>query len=118
MGVQTVVLGTYTVGEVPPTLEYQFLDSSGTAISLVGFTVARFNWGLWVGGTPITDAITDEATISDALNGRVTYAWTGAEFATTGRHAGQFFVNDGTTQFASLVIEWQVCAAIGTPPVV
>jgi hypothetical protein len=118
VGVQTVVLGSFTVGEVPPTLEYQFLDAAGVPISLVGFTVARFNWGLWLGGTPSTGSVTKIATVSDALNGRVTYAWDGDEFASPGRHAGQFFVNDGITQYASLVIEWQVCAAVGAAPAV
>lgn len=116
MGVRTVALGSFTVGEVPPTLEYQFLDSAGVPVSLVGFTTARFNWGRWVGGTPSLGAVTDTATVSDALNGRVTHTWDGDEFALPGRYAGQFFVNDGTTQLASLVIEWQVCAAVGVPP--
>lgn len=118
MGVQTVILGSFTVGEVPPTLEYQFLDALGAPLSLIGYTTARFNWGLWIGGTPSTGSVTDSATVSDALNGRVTHTWDGDEFAVPGRHVGQFFVNNGTNQLASLVVEWQVCAGIGVAPTV
>lgn len=116
MGVQLVNLGSFTVGEVPPTLEYQFLDAAGVPISLVGFTTAQFNWGSWIGGTPTTGSVVGLAAVSDALNGRVTHDWTGDEFATAGRHVGQFFVNNGTSQLASYVIEWQVCAGVGLAP--
>lgn len=114
----SVLLGSFTVGEVPPSLEYQFLDSTGVPISLVGFGVARFQWATYAGSTIAEGPFLDTATITDAVNGRVTHAWDGDEFAATGRHRGQFFVNDGATQYASIVIEWNVCASIGAPPTV
>jgi len=114
--VNTAFLGSFVVGEVPSALEYQFLDSDGVPISLIGFTVARFQWGAYVGGSLASGPFIETATITDALNGRVTFVWDGDEFSVTGLHRGQFFVNDGTNQFASIFIEWNVCASIGAPP--
>lgn len=115
-GTRITILGSFTVGEVPPTLEYQYLDSDGVAISLAGYGVAQFHWASYAGGSPVVGPFNETASISDALNGRVTYSWDGDEFATPGRYLGQFFVNNGTNQLASILIEWHVCAAVGTPP--
>lgn len=113
----SVYLGSYVVGEVPPPLEYQFLDADGAPINLTGFTVVRFQWSEYVQGQFISPVI-EIGTVSDAALGLVTYVWDGDEFASPGEHAGMFFVNNGTVQYASILITWQVCLPIGTPPAV
>lgn len=113
----SVELGSYVVGEVPPPLEYQFLDADGVPINLTGFATARFHWGDYVQGQ-FVNPVVETALITDAVAGKVTYAWDGDEFDGPGEHAGMFFVNDGTTQYASILITWQVCLAVGVPPVV
>lgn len=113
----SVELGSFVVGEVPPPLEYQFLDANGVAINLTGFTVVTFQWSELVQGQ-FVNPVTETGTVSDALNGVVTYVWDGDEFDAPGAHAGIFYVNDGTTQYASILITWQVCLPIGTPPAV
>lgn len=113
----SVYLGSYVVGEVPPPLEYQFLDADGVPINLTGFTVVRFQWSEYVQGQFISPVV-ENGTVSDAALGLVTYVWDGDEFASPGEHAGMFFVNNGTVQYASILITWQVCLPIGTPPAV
>jgi len=111
------LLGSFVVGEVPPNLVYQFLDADGVAINLTGFGTITFSWGLLDSSGLVLDPTSAAGSLADATTGQVQYAWTGAEFATTGEHAGLFYVNDGTTQYASQLIVWQVCSAIGAPPV-
>lgn len=113
----SVELGSFVVGEVPPPLEYQFLDADGAPINLTGFTVVTFQWSEVIQGQFVAPTV-ETGTVSDATAGKVTYAWDGDEFDSPGEHAAIFYVNDGTTQYASLMILWQVCLAIGTPPVV
>lgn len=110
-----VFLGSFVVGEVPATLVYQYLDADGASINLTGYGVIQFQWGLDDHGL-ITDATVTSGSVADAVTGQVSYAWTGAEFATTGPHAGLFFVNNGNLQLASVLITWQVCASGATPP--
>lgn len=113
----TVDLGSYVVGEVPPSLTYQFRDASAQPIDLTGFTVTRFQWSEVIRGQ-FTLPTVESATITDAVGGRVSYTWNGDEFATTGDYAGLFFVNDGTIQYASDLLTWQVCTSVGVPPIV
>lgn len=112
-----VQLGSFVVGEVPLPLDYQFLAADGTPIDLTTFTDVAFNWGHMIRGQ-IVDSVTELAIVTDGPNGIATYEWDGDEFADPGTHAGMFWVNDGDTQYASITIIWQVCLAIGSPPVV
>ena len=111
----TVDLGSFVVGEVPPPLEYQFLDADGVAIDLTGFTVVTFQWSEYTQGQ-FVNPVVETGTVTDAAQGRVTYVWDGDEFSAPGEHAGIFYVNDGTVQYASILITWHVCLTIGTPP--
>jgi hypothetical protein len=111
----SVDLGSFVTGEVPLPLEYQFLDADGAPIDLTGFNVATFQWGEYVRGG-FVDAIVRTAAITAPVTGQVTYAWEGDEFDRPGEYAAIFFVNDGTTQYASILITWQVCLAVGIPP--
>lgn len=110
-------LGSYVVGEVPPPLEYQFLDVDGQPINLTGFTTATFQWAELIQGQ-FVNPVTVSASVTDAVTGRVTHVWMGSEFDAPGEHAGLFYVNNGTTQYTSVLILWQVCLPIGVPPVV
>lgn len=112
-----VQLGSFVVGEVPFPLDYQYLDADGEPIDLTGFGNVAFNWGHLVQGQ-IVGAVTEPAILTDAPAGIATYEWDGDEFAEPGTHAGMFWVNDGTTQFASILIVWQVCVPVGIPPTV
>lgn len=109
----TVEIGPYVVGEIPPPLEYTFLDSAGVAINLTGFTV-RFQRALIDGG--FTNAVTLVGALSDAPNGKVTYVWTAADFLSPGRYGGMFFVGNGSNRYASWLITWTTCASVDTPP--
>jgi hypothetical protein len=111
-------LGSFVVGEVPPPLEYQFLDADGAAINLTGFTVVRFQWAALIQGQFVDPVVETTGSVSDAVTGRVTYPWDGDEFDAPGEYAGIFYVNNGTVQYASILVTWQVCLSIGTPPAV
>lgn len=109
----TVEIGPYVVGEIPIPLEYQFLDASGTPINLTGF-VARFQRAEINGG--FASPVTVNATVSDAVNGKVTHTWTTADFPYPGRFGGMFFVGNGTNRYASWLITWTTCASVDVPP--
>lgn len=116
-GRPVVDLGSFVVGEVPPPLEYQFLDADGLPIDLTGFSTVTFQWSEVIQGQFVLPVIGD-GIVSDAATGRVTHDWTGAELDSAGEYAALFFVNDGTNQYASITITWHVCLSIGTPPAV
>lgn len=109
----TVEIGPYVVGEIPPPLEYTFLDSAGVAINLTGFAV-RFQRALVDGG--FVDPVTMNGALTDAVNGKVTYTWTAADFPSPGRYGGMFFVGNGVNRYASWLITWTTCASVDTPP--
>lgn len=110
----TVEIGPYVVGEIPPPLEYTFLDSNGVVINLTGYAV-RFQRAEIVAGNYV-EATTVPATLADAVNGKVLYPWTAADFAHPGRYGGMFFVGNGTNRYASWLITWTTCASVDTPP--
>lgn len=111
----TVELGSFVVGEVPPPLEYQFLDADGQPIDLTGFTTVTFQWAELIQGQ-FVNPVTVSGSVTDPTAGRVTHVWLGTEFDSAGEHAGLFFVNDGTTQYASILVTWHVCLSVGVPP--
>lgn len=113
----SVELGSFVVGEVPAPLEYQFLDADGVAINLTGFTAVTFQWATHVQGQ-FVNPVTETGSVTDAVNGKVTYVWDGDEFAAPGPHVGMFFANNGTVQYASILVTWNVCLPVGTPPTV
>lgn len=110
-------IGPFTVGEVPVPLEYQYLDDDGNPIDLStpGYQVV-FQWGRRDQGWVYHDAVTVPASITDGVNGRVTYTWTGDEFLAPGPYAGMFFVGNGINRFASVPIIWTTCLSVDVPP--
>lgn len=109
---EEVCIGPYVAGEIPAPLEYQFLDSDGLAINITGYA-ARFIYT-----PPGAAAVTVTATVTDGVNGKVTYTWTGAELVLAGRYSGEVWIGNGVQRFASLRITWSVRHALGTVPVI
>lgn len=109
----TVEIGPYVVGEIPIPLEYTYVDAGGAPINLTGYT-AVFQRGEIDGA--FVNAVTQNATVSDAVGGKVTYVWTAADFPHPGRFGGMFFVGNGTNRYASWLITWTTCASVDVPP--
>lgn len=113
MAATSVTIGPYVVGEKPPPLVYQFLDSSGAAIDLTGYT-AVFNFGPADSGSPTAGA----ATITSPSTGHVTHSWTGTEFPVPGEHRAEFWVGNTVQLFCSLLLKYTVRAAVGPVPTI
>lgn len=105
-----VRIGPYVMGEKPAPLTYQFLDSTGAAINLTGYT-AKFSYQEHDGSATVA-----AATVSDPANGKVQYTFTGSEFATAGRYRAQFWAGNGTNRFASVDILFDVAVSVGAAP--
>lgn len=108
----SVTIGPYVIGEKPPALTYQYLDSSGTALNLTGYT-AKFSYQERDGA-----AVTANASVSDPANGKVTYTFTGSEFATAGHYRAEFWTGNTTNRYASVDILFDVAVPVGTPPAI
>jgi hypothetical protein len=108
----TVCIGPYVVGERPVPLEYQFQNSDGSARDITAYGV-RFIWRERDGASTTRNGLLS-ATPTD---GKVTYVWQGDEFPTPGHYRAEFWVgNGGTLKFASVLITWDVRAAVGPVP--
>lgn len=110
-----ITIGPYIVGEIPAPLEYQFLDSADNPIDLTGYT-ANFQWGERGFKSSFINSITENATITDDINGKVTYTWDGDEFRSSGRYVGMFWVGNLANRFASILIIWNTCQSVDNPP--
>ena len=111
-------IGSFTIGEIPAPLEYQFLDSNGAALNFSGGYTAKFQWGRKVNVTVLANATTANAVITDPTNGKVTYSWTGVEFVTPGKYVGMFWVGNNTNRFASIELTWTTCIAVNVAPII
>lgn len=108
----SVTIGPYVIGEKPAPLVYQFLDSSGVAINLTGFTV-KFSYQERDGV-----AVTANGSLFDGPTGKAQYTFTGNEFATAGRYRAEMWVGNGTNRYASVDINFDVAVPVGTPPAI
>lgn len=113
MGSDSLAIGPYTVGEKPAPLVYQFLDHTGAAINLTGYT-AKFQFQR--SDDPAITVL--DAEVTDALAGEVTYTWTGTEFSTPGKWWAEFWTGNTTNRFASKRLEASVRASVGPPPTI
>lgn len=109
----SVDIGPFVAGEIPAPLAYQFLSSAGMAIDLGGYT-AKFSCREMSGGAPTVDGVS--AVVSDPTNGVVTYTWTGTEFPTAGRYEAEVWVGNTTQRFASVLLKFEVRAAVASVP--
>lgn len=113
-----VAIGPFVVGEIPAPLEYQFLSNTGIALDITGF-IAKFQWAARSNTEdPFINGATEDATISDPLNGLVRYTWDGDEFLAPGRYVGMFWVGNNVVRYASVLITWTTCLSVDTPPVI
>lgn len=108
----SVTIGPYVVGEIQAPLEYRFLDATGAAINLSGYT-AKFIWRAVDGSPVVTGAV-----VTDPADGKVTYTWTGAELTEAGPHWAEFWVGNTTNKFASLRLEFSVRVSVGPVPMI
>lgn len=85
-------MADYTIkeGDTRPTLRAALYDPNGVAVNLAGATV-RFAMGVQP-GSPLVAA---PATIVDAANGIVEYAWVAGNTDTAGTFYGEFQVTFG-----------------------
>lgn len=106
----SVSTGPYVQGEKPPPLVYQFLDSAGAPIDITGyaagFTIQEAD-GL---------AASYSASVTDPVNGKITYTWTGTEWPTSGHYRATVWCGNGTNRLASIMIKFDVRAPVGTVP--
>lgn len=108
----TQPLGTFTQGEKPAPLVYQYLDADGVPIDLTGYTVK------FVYTDPNGSAVPADGTAVDLATGKVGYTWTGNEFLIPGPSAAHFWVGNGTNRFASDLITWSTRANVGPVPTI
>ena len=108
----SVTAGPYTVGEKPPPMTYTFLDSTGVAINLTGYT-AKFVVKEHDGA-----ATTYNATVTTPASGIVTFSWTGVEFATAGHYQAEFWVGNTVLRYASILITFDVRLPVGAVPAI
>lgn len=104
------VIGPFVCGEKIPALQYQYLDPNNVPINLTGFTV-RFA----IREYNDLAATAVNASLADALNGVVSYSWTGSEIPTPGHYVCEFWAGNGTVRYASARIEFDARVAIAIP---
>lgn len=95
----SVDLGVLVDGEIPEPIEYQFLDGSGDAIDLTGYTASL---SLKIGQEA---AVTLPATVSAPEEGKVTHTWLEGELVRSGpygRIRAEFIVSNGTNRFVGV----------------
>lgn len=113
MSQPNVQIGPYVVGEKPIPLQYAFLDSSGNALDLTGYTVKFM----------LRESLGSSTTYNATLNapptaGVVQYVWTGTEFPTPGHYRARFWVGNSSQRFASVLILFDVADAEGPVPAI
>lgn len=103
-------IGPYVMGEKPAPLVYQFLDSAGVPINITGWT-AKFSYQEHDGA-----AVVANASVTDGVNGKVTYTFTGAEFYSAGRYRAMIWTGNTANRFASVDIDFEVSVSVGAAP--
>lgn len=109
---ETIDLGHYLKGEVPPDITLTFRDPANQPIDLTTFTIARFLFKR-------TDGVLQDkpATIlnQSTNKGQVRYTWASTDMATVGRYSAEFWVTNEDKKFASQQMIFQVGESLGPP---
>lgn len=111
MSDDTVNLGLFVTGEKPSGLEYQFLDSNNNPIDISTGYTAKFVYREQ-DGAPTTAT----AAITNGVQGKVGYTWTGTEMLTPGSYLGEFWVGNLAQRYTSWLIKWRVRTPVGPIP--
>lgn len=105
-------LKVFAAGEIPYPVAHTFLDSSGSAIDLTG-------WTAWVeieGPDGVTAGAGAVGT-AQATNGIISYTWDEDDMQEPGKYRMLIWVADGINRFASDLIQYEVYDGPGpTPP--
>ena len=104
-------IGPYVMGEKPPPLVYQYLDSAGAAINLTGYTAT-----IRVQRTDADTYAEFTATVTEPLLGKVSHTWTGAEFTSAGDHWLEFWTGNTVNRYASVRLKASVRLPVGPVP--
>jgi hypothetical protein len=108
-------IGPFVVGEKPAPLTYVFQDANGVPISFLGGGYnARFTTREHWAAAPAVDNAA--VAVANDASGQVTYTWTGAEFPTPGHYHAELWIGNGSNRFASVKLEYDVRAPVGTVP--
>ena len=106
-------LGPYTTGEIPPPVQYQFLDANGAGINITGYAV-KFVYQR----RGASSATTRDAALTTAASGIVTWTPVAADVETSGVYYGYFWVGNGAVRYASPRISYAVVAPVGSAPAI
>lgn len=101
-----IELGPFSSGEKPGAVTYQFLDSTGTALNLTGFTV-KYHYRRY-GAT----AVTRNAVLVTAASGIVGYTPVAADLETAGNYVAEFECGNGTNRYFSDKIVYRVTGSV------
>jgi hypothetical protein len=114
----TVELGAFAAGEIPPPFTHTFVDLNGLPIDISGFTVFQMNIeifpdtpGLALGSNPLGFQ-------GDGTDGKVIYYWTIDDMRTPGDYQAQAWVGEVGTpfRFASDLLKYTVYDGPGEAP--
>jgi hypothetical protein len=92
---------TYTAGERPEPIDYQFLDANGNPIPLTGFTGSAT---IRVNGVK-TSYGTSNVTITDADNAVATFTWPDSVLDDEAVYRLKIWVTSASNRFASRAID-------------
>lgn len=94
------LIGPYTLGEIPESLQITMLGGDGSALNLTGYT-GTFRIKNIDTGTVVTGS--GSASIPTPASGITQYDWAAADLNTVGTFHAQMWADDGSQRFASEV---------------
>ncbi len=106
-GQSIIGLGTFAKGAVPRSLQITMQDSDGNALDLTSFT-PNFEIVAIDADAPVPGLGAGLSSLIDAVNGVTQYDWTAVDFGTVGLFRGQMWVDDGTLNFPSALVQYEV----------
>lgn len=113
-----IKLGSYPIGAIPLSLNYQFKDYAGDPLDLSTGTwsAQARNEQLHVDSQP-ADLGSGNATV-DALTAIASYDWAPEDFTTVGEFELVLWIGNGTNREASKIFRYEVYAGPGAAPTV